>query len=230
MKEIISYDGTPFQVSDIDYDELSEFSWSISKGYVKRNYKEGEEAYLARFIMKNILKLEISGYLVDHINRNKLDNQRENLRIVTISENNRNKEFKNSGSSKFAGVSKSDNKWKSSISIDNNKYYAFYDTELECAHQYNLWLDEFKLHTGIRNQIDIPLNFVPWKKTDKKINLPKNITILKSGEFRVRIEYNNIIIHNSIHNELNEAELAKEEVLFIELVVARKLYHHHIGI
>lgn len=43
---------------------------------------------------------------IDHINNNKLDNMRENLRIVTAAENNRNKSKVNNTSSKYLGVVK----------------------------------------------------------------------------------------------------------------------------
>ena len=76
----------------------------------------------------------------DHINRNGLDNRRENLRICTQMQNNQNcKPHKNS-SSIFKGVhwSKWTRKWMASIMQDyKNMYLGYYDSEIEAAKTYD---------------------------------------------------------------------------------------------
>ena len=39
-----------------------------------------------------------------------------------------------------------------------------YQKEEHAAHQYNLWVDEFNLKRPRKNDVSIPLDFVPWKK------------------------------------------------------------------
>jgi hypothetical protein len=69
-------------VSDEDYQRLSIRRWFIRKnGYVQSGH-----GLLHRVIMN-----APSGLEVDHINRNRLDNRRENLRICTHKENSQNK-------------------------------------------------------------------------------------------------------------------------------------------
>ena len=64
------------------------------------------------------------GKEIDHINRNKSDNRIENLRAVSRSENNRNKEVR--------GYYKQDGKYRAQISINNiNQNLGLYVTE--CA-------------------------------------------------------------------------------------------------
>lgn len=62
------------------------FSWSISHGYVVRSHRLGEphcdHVLLHRFIMNAPSDLE-----VDHINGNKLDNRKSNLRLASIGQN-----------------------------------------------------------------------------------------------------------------------------------------------
>jgi hypothetical protein len=97
--------GECFLVSEEDWDEISQFKWHISnRGYARRGCNKDEEALLSRYIMKNIRKLDIENLFVDHIDRNPLNNQRYNLRTVTVSENNRNIEKRDNCTSQYRGV------------------------------------------------------------------------------------------------------------------------------
>lgn len=89
-------------VDDQDYELIKEYSWYVLRmprddhlqKYVRAvtsYYKEGKitharEVYLHRFIMQ-----PPKGMVVDHINGNGLDNRRVNLRVVTPSQNVRNR-------------------------------------------------------------------------------------------------------------------------------------------
>lgn len=77
------------------------------------------------------------GFLTDHINGNKLDNRKANLRTVTQKENamNRSKRSDNL-TSIFKGVSwdRVNGKW---IVLVSKKYYGRYEDEIEAAKTYN---------------------------------------------------------------------------------------------
>lgn len=84
--------------------------------------------------------------LVDHKNGNTLDNRKENLRIVTYSQNNANRKAKKNGQSKYLGVSVA--KYKSglgftkryiaSIKKDYKVYYlGSFEHEIDAAKAYN---------------------------------------------------------------------------------------------
>ena len=88
MKKIILSKGKIAIVDDDDFRYLSKHKWYCSTfGYVVR-YETGKDhdtrkkLYMQRVIMKAGFNKE-----VDHINRNKLDNRKRNLRICTSSEN-----------------------------------------------------------------------------------------------------------------------------------------------
>jgi len=70
---------TEVMVDDEDYVSLSKLSWNITQG--------GYVRYSCKFLMHHVLLPKKEGFIVDHIDRNKLNNQRSNLRYVTYSEN-----------------------------------------------------------------------------------------------------------------------------------------------
>lgn len=71
---------------------------------------------------------------VDHINRNKLDNRRTNLRPCSISENNRNIGIRPNKASKYRGVSRLRNRWQVMLRINGElQWFGSYATEEEAA-------------------------------------------------------------------------------------------------
>jgi hypothetical protein len=91
---------------------------------------------------------------VDHINKDKLDNRLENLRMVTKAQNNKNRDSYKDSSSKYKGVyfDKNNNKWKASITINYKQIYiGRYQTELEAAQAYNNYIDQNNLQYYSKN-------------------------------------------------------------------------------
>lgn len=89
-------------VSEEDYLNLSQYKWSKGRQNYISGSINGKSWRLHRYIMINILGNEITPQNpVDHINRNPLDNRRENLRIVTVSENNRNRKRRENRTSEY---------------------------------------------------------------------------------------------------------------------------------
>lgn len=135
-------------VDDSDYEYLSQFSWSLSrKGYatayipVKMQSKYPHKCVqMQRMLLWDDVK---KGQIVDHINRNKLDNRRSNLRICTINESNRNRgiiNFKHRQEiiSQYKGVWWDKSKWRTAITVNNKKIYlGRYDIERDAAIAYN---------------------------------------------------------------------------------------------
>lgn len=90
------------QVSEQDYDFLIKHKWyKSSSGYAVRHNKEKSPALI--YMHRQVLNLK-KGEWTDHIDRDRLNNTRDNLRKCTPSENNRNRSPLVGKTSKFKGV------------------------------------------------------------------------------------------------------------------------------
>lgn len=137
-------------VDDIDAD-LASYKWSVANtGYAQSNIGNRTVVHLHRLIGKRILDREFEkGEVVDHINRNKLDNRRSNLRITNQSVNifNRRPQSNNtSGVSgvylatktyRILGVTYIYKKWVARIKVKNKSIFIgqFKESEFEKAKQ-----------------------------------------------------------------------------------------------
>ena len=101
-------------VDDFNFDWLNQFKWNVStSGYAVR--KVGKKTIR----MHHLIKKPTKGLFIDHINQNKLDNRRENLRIVTKSQNGFNRGIPSNNKSGIKGVywDKFTSKWRAEIKV-----------------------------------------------------------------------------------------------------------------
>lgn len=87
--------------------------------------------------------------IVDHKNNNKLDNNVNNLQVITQGDNIRKGVKRKNATSKYKGVSwfKRDSNWKVQISInDKNKHICYCDTEEEANERYLQELNKIKTY------------------------------------------------------------------------------------
>ncbi len=137
---------TSLKYSKIDLDDykfIKDKIWGFHNcGYshhVYRTNKKNTRIYLHRYILEQN-GFDLSEKEVDHINGDRLDNRKCNLRIVTEQQNRYNLS-KRSGNctSKYKGVSydKSRNKWKSTVCHNKKAYNRRFKTEKEAAESYN---------------------------------------------------------------------------------------------
>lgn len=116
-----------FIISAEDYDLVKEQHWYLGQnGYI---YSSETKVLLHRYIMK-----PPSGYIVDHINRNKRDNRRENLRLANKSLNAFNSKIYKNNKTGVTGVyfRKDTKKWTAEIKVNYRKIcLGCYETKEE---------------------------------------------------------------------------------------------------
>lgn len=115
-----------------DYDKIKEYCWykDFSTGYMKTKTPDNKWIYLHRFITDNQFKI------VDHINRNKLDNRKENLREATKKQNILNRDgVVVTNTSGITGVyfNSKRNKWQTQICVNNKNTYLGIFTDKDDA-------------------------------------------------------------------------------------------------
>ena len=126
-------DGISFLVSPDDYEEFVDgYRFSLSNGYVTYS---GTKDGLRGKLLHRIIMDNPEGQFIDHINRDPLDNRRDNLRIVSIQENSMNLSMSKRNKSGVSGVSwnKNRKKWVARIMYKNKHIHLGYFEKLEDA-------------------------------------------------------------------------------------------------
>lgn len=114
------------------------FNWFSQNTYAARSIKDecGRRKILR---MHNLILGTKCGFFVDHINRNTLDNRRQNLRYATASENQRNRGVSSNNISGLKGAhwDRSKGRWRPEIKANGKRYkLGYYLTAEEAAEAY----------------------------------------------------------------------------------------------
>ncbi len=118
MKKIRLTQGKYALVDEEDFEYLSKFKWwYTTRGYAVREEKK-KVIFMHRIINKTPKSMD-----TDHINRNKLDNTKENLRTVTRQQNLRNVGLQKNNTSGMVGVQKAKNSWMARIKVNYKTIY-----------------------------------------------------------------------------------------------------------
>lgn len=113
-----------------DWEKLKEFTWTKDKwGYATAHINGKRKKFHIEIMGKK------NGYVVDHEDRNKLNNQRNNLRFVTKSGNAANSKLSKNNTSGVKGVRKArSGRWVACLMLNGkNIYLGTYDTIEEAA-------------------------------------------------------------------------------------------------
>lgn len=145
MKSIPITKGHEILVDDEDFEKVKSQTWIANERYPGLVYAQAlikDKLGIRRTVMLHrfILCIKSRSLFVDHINGNCLDNRKQNLRIVTHSQNMANSRKKTIKTSKYKGVhyDKYHCKWRASIRFNKKlKNIGRFTTEIEAARAYD---------------------------------------------------------------------------------------------
>ena len=141
MKTIPLGNGGNIIIDDCDFEDVSRFHWHKNRGNYPVRF-EGNARLPGRkciYLHRSLMPPPPRKW-VDHVNGNKLDNRRENLRICKPRENCRNKKGVKNTSSQYKGVCKCKRtgRWAASIGVDfKTIWLGRHSTEEEAARAYD---------------------------------------------------------------------------------------------
>lgn len=164
MKKISLLRGGFSLVDNEDYEFLSQWNWTLnSQGYAIRTeyYQPRPNRKAHQYRMHHVIigGKPPKGLEVDHINHNKLDNRKSNLRVVTRSQNVMNIGVRKSNKSGFKGVYQSKRgdrvkTWVAEIRKDGKRTcIGYYHTAKDAARAYNEKAKELHGEFAYLNQV-----------------------------------------------------------------------------
>lgn len=131
-------------VDDADYERLSKYNWHTDGRYALRSTWKETGSHSSTAMHREIMGAE-PGQQVDHINHDRLDNRRANLRLATASQNqhNRRSVLMQKGkptTSKYKGVcfNSTRGKWTASARLNHKTHwFGNYENEVDAARAYD---------------------------------------------------------------------------------------------
>lgn len=166
-------------VDEEDFNRINEHKWSLSPfGYAVTSDKR-KTIRMHRMIM-NCLP---SDPMIDHRDRDRLNNRKDNLRHATAKQNAQNRELTTSTkTSKYLGVSlKKDNKTKPWRACSGSVDIGSYKTEEAAAYAYDLFaLEEYGEGAKI-NGVEKPDHFEEWVSSRPTVRYDPDGNELPSG-------------------------------------------------
>ena len=134
-KQISLTQGKVALVDDNDYEWLMGWSWCFDGRYAVRGENRNGRFYMHRQIMG-----ATHGEVTDHINQNKLDNHRCNLRLVTQAQNGMNRLGNANHTSRYKGVhlDQQTGMWRAQIKVGEKRLQlGRFANEVDAALAYN---------------------------------------------------------------------------------------------
>ena len=129
MKKIKLTQGKYALVDDKDFDLVKKFKWHLSwTGYAVRTINHDKKLFMHQLILGTK-----KDFVNDHINRNRLDNRRKNLRLVTRSVNVYNSKSRHNKSGYKGVVLLPHGKWMSQVA---HKYLGVFNNPETAAKVY----------------------------------------------------------------------------------------------
>lgn len=126
-------------VDECDRVLIEKYTWHVfneKTPYPRATVKKEDGSFELLFLHRIILNISDPKVFADHINGNKLDNRRCNLRLSTHLQNTKNRKSYENSTSEYVGVSwhKHASKWRAMI---KSKHLGYFDTQEDAAKAYD---------------------------------------------------------------------------------------------
>ena len=138
-------------VDDEDFETLNQFYWQANSQFAVFRQTENGTVQIHRLIMNAPNDME-----VDHIDGNRLNNQKSNLRLATSSQNKCNRGPRKDNTSGYKGVSwhKQLSKWTARIKSGKKyKHLGLFIKKVDAALAYNQAAQEIQKEFAFINKI-----------------------------------------------------------------------------
>ena len=209
----MSNSDRPTIVDKEDYYRVKDITWCLdSHGYVVSTKNLGNGKYENLSLHRVIIDAK-PGQIVDHIDRDKLNNTRGNLRFATVADNTRNTGLSSRNTTGYKGVSKIGDRFTANIVCDGvNNFLGTYDSPEDAAKAYNIKAEELFGEYAWFNDVDhkgfIP---APRKKFTSKY---KGVSLNKAtGKWRARTSVGGLEKHIGSYETEEEAAEAYEKFM-----------------
>jgi hypothetical protein len=130
-------------IDDEDFDRVSKYKWHcLANDYAARKfyYEKKDGKWVTKYIRLHQFVLNEFNKEIDHINGNRLDNRKENLRFCDRTLNNANIGLKSNNTSGYKGVrlNRTMKKWFASRTAYKKVYYlGSFKDKIDAAKAYN---------------------------------------------------------------------------------------------
>lgn len=211
-------------VSESDFEELSKYKFYNSGGYA-RGLIDGVSVGVHTYIVKSNYS---DGDIVDHINGNRLDNRRENLKITTAQKNSENKNISKSKiSSKYLGITyhKGNKKYQVRFNLSGKAIQLghFKDeitaAEIRDAYMIQNNIDHVKLNFPEKKEIYLKMETViPTTRTNQYTGIYRRKNIYEAS-----ITINKKLIHIGRDDKASECAKLYDKYIVENNIPAKKL-------
>lgn len=136
--------GLAFIIDRDDLDKVVKYTWCINplSGYVQTKTRGGRDGSKGLYLHRLIMAAG-KGEQVDHINRQKTDNRKSNLRICTGSQNLHNTSTHSNNRFWIKGVSPDGIGWRAYMQVGHKPLYKYCTTFAQAVEQRKEWEQEY---------------------------------------------------------------------------------------
>jgi hypothetical protein len=155
LKQITLTQGKIALVDDDIYEAIGHLKWYARKDknryYAVRNFQKSKGQRGAIYLHHIVIGYPLDNQEVDHIDGDGLNNQRNNLRIVTNRKNQQNTNNHRNGRLVGCYFHKRVNRWQARIVINGRQQsLGYFDTEIEASKVYENACNELVNNTNLK--------------------------------------------------------------------------------